>query len=204
MIKTLKELANKLPEGQEKSELLAKIEELEKANLISKPKSLEELLKSEEFADLKSQYDAALGSYRTKWEKEFEEKMKKQDPQKEPKNAEEQLFQKFNELTETFSKKFDDLTNTVTSLQTEKKVEELKGYLASKLKGLPEEFSGLISVAPDMTTADIDKKIELLTTAKEKLLKDIDTSPYTGKPKSAEGNLNEWKEALPIKEKKND
>lgn len=200
MLEALKKEASQLPEGEAKTKLLTEIEKLEKANLISRPTSLADFLNAEESADLKNQQASILSAYRVKWEKELAEKKQKEEDEKTPKTNDE----KFAEIISGVTKTLKELSEKVSTIETGKKISSLSDYAKEKAKDLPKEFSSLIQVGETTTEADIDKQIELLTTAHQNVLKSIDNTPGGGKTKTPEGNLNEWKEALPIKEKKND
>lgn len=174
MFTKLQELVNKLPKEQQ-SEFLAEMGNLVQKGLIEKPKSLEELFKNEEFADLKKQQDALLGSYRTKWEKEELEKLKTPTPpdpnKKEPDEFQSKMF-----------KMFEDLNKEITGLKTTKQIENLKNYSLEKTKDLPKEFQTIIqtNIRDGMTESEVDKQVELFKAAQANMMKKIDETPTMG------------------------
>lgn len=181
-----------------KSQFEAEIKKLEEAKLITMPKSLDELLKDEKFADFKRDYDSSLGKYRTTWEKELEEKSKKAAPPApgtEPKPDEFQA--KVMEM-------FDNLQKNLNALQQKNTIDSLSTYAKEKAKDLPAEFQQLIHITDGMTQADIDKQVNLLTTAKAKVIESIDGAPFIGQAKTEQANVDSWKQSLPPIDKKND
>lgn len=190
MFENLKKLADKL-EGETKSELLAEIEKFEEKELIANPKSLDEVYKSEEYADLKKLLNAREGQLRTKWESENKKEPEIADPDS-----------KGNNLENEFKAELEKLKNEFLSLKGESEKQKFTNYAKEQLKDLPEKTLNLIHVTENSTQEEIDNQISAAKEVYAEAQKKIDNRPKVGQ--GVEVTDSEFDEVLSqIKEESN-
>jgi len=179
MLEELKKLAETLPDGEHKTKVLAEITRLEGENLISKPKSLSELLKSD--ADLMNQHNSIVGELRNKWDYDLKSKEELEKQQKaildktapEEKNQLEGIQKLIEATLKPIQEKIDKFSNTM-------KTEDLKKFATEKANILPEQLRGLVIVSKDSTEESINDQITKIQEAHKEYMKTVDQKPPEG------------------------
>lgn len=180
MFKIMAELVNKITDEKQKSEFLAELKKLEESDLITMPKTLDELFNNDKFSDLKVQYTKNVGGLRNKWDEEQKEKGLKEDVEKLDGKEQNEELKKLLKLMTGMNAKFEKMDADILGLRGEKKIDSLKGYADEKLKDIPKEFHNFIHISENTTEADIDKNVNLLITARENDLKKVNGQPIIG------------------------